>query len=235
MAIGLSKVVINSDLISYLDDDNPVVSLFDHVGEQYGGNDIIMVAVEGEDIFTNEALTVIRDITESFHTVSGVMSVTSLTDVLDMRDTEFGLEIKRLINKNDIPTDNLELEALREYTLGREMYAGKIISNDGRITLITIRIHPDVDDAEIVSEIRANVERFRDGYSVYYGGLPVQIQEIGGLLTEDIVRLIPVVVLIVVLVLFLVRCGAVYGFQYYSDCTGCGGLGLWDSFRGQIS
>ncbi len=203
LAIGLTRVNINSDLISYLDDDNPVVRLFDHVGEQYGGNDIIMVAVEGEDIFTNEALTVIRDITESFHTVSGVMSVTSLTDVLDMRDTEFGLEIKRLINKNDVPTDSLELETLREYTLGREMYSGKIISNDGRITLITIRVHPDVDDAEIVSEIRANVERFRDGYSVYYGGLPVQIQEIGGLLTEDIVRLIPVVILIVVFVLFL--------------------------------
>ncbi len=203
MAIGLSKVVINSDLISYLDTENPTVQLFNHISEQYGGNNIIMVAVEGEDIFTNEALTVIRDITESCHTVSGVMSVTSLTDILDMRDTEFGLEIKRLINKNDIPTDNLELEALREYTLGKEMYAGKIISQDGRITLITIRTHPDADDAELVTEIRANVERLRNGYSVYYGGIPVQIQEIGGLLTEDIVRLIPIVILVVILVLFL--------------------------------
>lgn len=203
MAIGLSKVVINSDLISYLDKENPTIQLFNHISEQYGGNNIIMVAVEGEDIFTNEALTVIRDITESFHTVSGVMSVTSLTDILDMRDTEFGLEIKRLVNKNDIPTDNLELEALREYTLGREMYAGKIISQDGRITLITIRTHPDADDAELVTEIRANVEKLRDGYSVYYGGIPVQIQEIGGLLTEDIVRLIPIVMLVVIIVLFL--------------------------------
>lgn len=203
LAIGLTRVVINSDIISYLDTENSVVQLFNHIGEQYGGNNIIMVAVEGEDIFTNEALTVIRDITESCHTVSGVMSVTSLTDILDMRDTEYGLEIKRLVNKNDIPTDDLELEALREYTLGREMYAGKIISQDGRITLITIRTHPDADDAELVTEIRANVEQFRDDYSVYYGGLPVQIQEIGGLLTQDIVRLIPIVILVVILVLFL--------------------------------
>ncbi|RKZ04189.1 hypothetical protein DRQ25_17270, partial [Candidatus Fermentibacteria bacterium] len=203
LAIGLTRVVINSDLISYLDTEDSTVQLFNHIGEQYGGNNIIMVAVEGEDIFTHEALTVIRDITESCHTVSGVMSVTSLTDILDMRDTEYGLEIKRLINKNDIPTDNLELEALREYTLGREMYAGKIISHDGRITLITIRTHPDADDAELVTGIRSNVERLRNGYSVYYGGLPVQVQEIGGLLTEDIVRLIPIVVLIVVFVLFL--------------------------------
>ncbi len=203
MAIGLSKVVINSDMISYLDTENPTIQLFNHISEQYGGNNIIMVAVEGEDIFTNEALTVIRDITESCHTVSGVMSVTSLTDVLNMRDTEFGLEIKRLINKNDIPTDGLELEALREYTLGKEMYAGKIISQDGRITLITIRTHPDADDAELVTEIRANVERLRDGYSIYYGGIPVQIQESGNLLTQDIFRLIPIVILVVMLVLFL--------------------------------
>ncbi|MCK4505814.1 MAG: RND family transporter [Candidatus Aegiribacteria sp.] len=203
MAIGLSKVVINSDMVSYLDPENSTIQLFNHISERYGGNNIIMVAVEGEDIFTNEALTVIRDITESCHTVSGVMSVTSLTDILDMRDTEFGLEIKRLINKNDIPTDNLELEALREYTLGKEMYTGKIISQDGRITLITIRTHPDADDAELVTEIRSNVERLRDGYSVYYGGIPVQIQESGNLLTEDIFRLIPIVILVVILVLFL--------------------------------
>lgn len=203
LALGLTRVVINSDLISYLDTEDPTVQLFNHIGEQYGGNNIIMVAVEGDDIFTNEALTVVRDITESCHTVSGVMSVTSLTDILDMRDTEFGLEIKRLVNKNDIPTDSLELEALREYTLGKEMYAGKIISQDGRITLITIRTHPDADDAELVTEIRANVERLRNGYSVYYGGIPVQIQEIGSLLTEDIVRLIPIVILVVILVLFL--------------------------------
>jgi predicted RND superfamily exporter protein len=203
MAIGLSKVVINSDMVSYLDPENPTIQLFNHISEQYGGNNIIMVAVESEDIFTNEALTVIRDITESCHTVSGVMSVTSITDILDMRDTEFGLEIKRLINKNDIPTDSMELEALREYTLGKEMYAGKIISQDGRITLITIRSHPDADDAELITEIRANVERLRDGYSVYYGGIPVQIQESGNLLTQDIFRLIPIVILVVIMVLFL--------------------------------
>ena len=70
LAIGLTRVVIKSDLISYLDTEDSAVQLFNHIGEQYGGNNIIMVAVEGEDIFTHETLMVIRDITESCHTVS---------------------------------------------------------------------------------------------------------------------------------------------------------------------
>jgi len=71
LAIGLTRVVINSDLISYLDTEDTAVQLFNHIGEQYGGNNIIIVAaVEGEDIFTHEALKVIRDITKSCHTVS---------------------------------------------------------------------------------------------------------------------------------------------------------------------
>ncbi len=203
MVFGLVRVKINTDLISYLNPEDPDVMLFDYVGEQYGGNNIVMVAVEGDDIFTNEALSVVRDITEHCKAVSGVMSVTSLTDVLDMKNTDYGLEIARLIDRNNIPSDSLELEALREYTLGKEMYAGKLVSEDSRTTLITIRTHPDADDAELVTQIRTGADSLSRGYSIYYGGLPVQVQEIGQLLTQDISRLIPIVILVVLLVLFL--------------------------------
>ncbi len=203
VSFGLARVSINTDLISYLNPEDPDVMLFDYVGEQYGGNNIIMLAVEGDDIFSNEALVVVRDITEYCKTVSGVMSVTSLTDVLDMKNTDYGLEIARLIDRNNIPSDSLELETLREYTLGKEMYAGKIVSEDSHTTLITVRTHPDADDAELVNQIRIGADSLSQEYSIYYGGLPVQIQEIGQLLTQDISRLIPIVVLVVLLVLFL--------------------------------
>lgn len=203
LVFGLLQVTINTDLISYLNPEDPDVMLFDYVGEQYGGNNIVMVAVEGEDIFTNEALTIVRDITEHCKTVSGVMSVTSLTDVLDLRNTDYGLEIARLIDRNNIPADSTDLEALREYTLRKEMYAGKIISTDSQTTLIIVRTHPDADDAELVTQIRAGTDTLSRGYSIYYGGIPVQIQEIDQLLKQDISRLIPIVVLVVLLVLFL--------------------------------
>ena len=35
---GLSKISINSDMLSYLQPDDPVVKLFNRIGDEYGGN-----------------------------------------------------------------------------------------------------------------------------------------------------------------------------------------------------
>ena len=203
LGYGLSKVTINSDILSYLDPDDPAIALFNRIGDDYGGNTLAMVAVESEDIFSAESLELINFLTEQYSQVSGVMTVMSLTNILDIKKTDFGLEISKLIDKNKIPSKPEDLQALRVYTLNKDMYAGSIVSHDGKVTVIVCRLSSEMDKAAIAAQIKQLAEDNKGEMKMYYSGLPLQLVEVNKMLVSDLVNLIPIVVVVVILVLYI--------------------------------
>ncbi|MCD6507934.1 MMPL family transporter [Candidatus Poribacteria bacterium] len=201
-ALGLTRLWVNSDIISYLKPDDPVVKLFNRIGEEYSGNLLAMVGIETDDVFSLSTLRLIRDLTEAFKSLDGVASVMSLTDILDIRKVEGGLEVRKLIDKDNLPSTSEELKRLREYVLSKKMYRGKIVSADGRITLIICRLRQDADRPGVARRIKEITESKRNGVKVYYSGLPLQILEAQGIILKDLKKLVPTVVLVVILVLF---------------------------------
>lgn len=194
---GLTKLTLNSDILSYLKDDE-VVRLFNRIGADYGGNTMAMVAIEGQEIFSTQTLTTIKDLTEAYRQIPGVSSVLSLTNILDIKKTEFGLEISKLIDKYAIPTEPEQLQALKTYVLGKEMYAGKFISTDGKITLLICQLLPDVRKEVVAEQVQTITEKLKGAHTVYYAGIPLQMLEVNQLLTQDMKVLIPIVILVVI-------------------------------------
>ena len=201
-AIGLTRLWVNSDFTSYLKPDDPAVKLFNRVGEEYKGNSIVMVGIETDDVFTYPALKLVGDLTEAFKQIRGVSSVISLTDTIDIREVEGTLEVGNLIDKDNLPSTPQELKRLREYVLSKEMYRGRIISEDGRITLMICRLAQDVDKSAVADKIRKTAERIAKGVKIYYSGVPVFSLEAQKIILQDAKRLIPIAIVVVVLVLF---------------------------------
>ncbi|MCK5329669.1 MAG: MMPL family transporter, partial [Candidatus Latescibacteria bacterium] len=200
---SLKNLKINSDILSYLPQDDPNVVLFNKVGEKFGGNSLAMVALEGEDVFSYEALTKIRTLTRAFEEVEGVTNVMSLTNILDIKKTEDGLEVGKLIDKRRVPQDKSELEKLRAYTLSKEMYVGSLISEDGRMTTILCRVREDVNKDEVGRKIRDITEQERGNLKAYYAGVPLWMAFINDIISSDLVRLVPLVTLLVMLTLYV--------------------------------
>jgi len=200
---GLTKVKINSDMLSYLKPDDPIIKLFNQIGDDYGGNTLVLVAIENKDIFSVKSLELIRDLSEQYSQINDVSGVTSLTNVLDIKKTEDGLEISKLINKNNMPTTKEELSDLREYTMNKDMYSGKMISKDGKISLIICRLKADAVKEVVAGKIKKITEKIKNGNTVYYSGLPMQMLDVNELIIEDLGGLIPIVILMVIIVLYL--------------------------------
>ncbi len=201
-AYQLRNAKVNSDMLSYLKPDDPAVKLFNRVGEEYAGTAMAMVGLEADDVFDYQTLQTINRLTEKFKQVPGVASVTSLTDILDIRGVAGGLEVGRLIDKNNIPRNPDELKRIREYTLSKDMYNGRIVSPDGRITIIIARIQQKADKQAVAQEIQRIARQEARGYRLYFSGLPMQMIEINNIILRDMFRLVPVVVLVLVLVLY---------------------------------
>ena len=99
----IKNLTINSDILSYLPQDEPLVILFNEVSDKFGGNSLAMVALESDDAFSHANLTRVNEMTKQFKEMNEVSNVMSLTDILDIKKTEWGLEIGKLIDKDNIP------------------------------------------------------------------------------------------------------------------------------------
>ncbi|MCK4804850.1 MAG: MMPL family transporter, partial [Spirochaetes bacterium] len=200
--LGFTRITINSDITSYLKPNDPAMKLFNRIGEDYGGNLMVMIAVVSDSIISSPTLNFLKTVTENYSEIDGVSSITSLINIIDIKDTDFGLEVGKLIDKNNIPENERELEALKKYILSKDSYRGKIISEDGTTTIIICRLDPDYNKVELSKRIKDITEEVKGSYRVYYSGYPVQMMEMNGMLAGDLKILIPIVLVVITLVLF---------------------------------
>ncbi len=206
-ALGLPRLRVESDLVKWLNPKDPVVQRFRRIGREYGGTQMVMVVLETDRLFSPEGLRLVRDLTETYRSLPGVSGVTSLTRILDIRKTEEGLEVTRLVDPWHLPTQPQELERLRAYVLSRDLYRGRIVSDDGRRTLILVRLQEQADKPALARRLRDTTQVLVAAsglpVQVYLGGMPVEMVEASELVMADLRRLMPVAALVVLLVLFL--------------------------------
>ncbi len=207
LAAGIPRLRVESDVVKWLDPKDPVVRVFDYIGRHYGGTQMALVAVESDSLFTPQGLRFLRDLTETYRTLPGVSSVTSLTHILDIRKTDEGLEVTQLLDPHRLPTDRREIARLRAYVLSHDLYRGKLVSADGRITLVMARFQEDADKQALARTLRDTTEalarRAALPLRLYYGGIPLQMLEVSDMVLSDLRKLLPIVALVVMGVLFL--------------------------------
>ncbi len=193
---------INPDLTGYFPKSDPVVKLFQYLGKEYNGNHLAMIALETKDVFSKEIISQIQLLTDEFQGVDGVSYVTSLTNILDIKESPEGLEIGRLIDSDNLPDNPSELRNLKSYTLAKELYRGRLVSKDGRATLIICRLQNEIDKVKTAKELKKIVGRIVPKGQVYYGGLPFLMLDINEIILNDLKLLIPLVGLVIIAALF---------------------------------
>ncbi|MCK4353277.1 RND family transporter [candidate division WOR-3 bacterium] len=198
----LRNLKIDTDILRYLPQDDPVVILFNEVGDKFGGTALAMVALETDDVFNYETLNRVNKITDKFKQMDEVSQVISLTDILDIKKTEWGLEVGKLIDRRNIPESTDELEKLKEYTLSKDMYRGNLVSEDGKITVIIARLKEDADRIEAGKQMKELVKETPGEEKIYYGGIPFQMIFLADIIKRDLSKLIPLVIILVMATLY---------------------------------
>lgn len=203
-AYWIKDIRINSNVVTYLPKEDAAVQLFNHLGEKFKQNDLLLVAVESDDVFTARTLQDIDRLTQAFQGVEGVSSVLSLADMMDIRKAaDGGIEIGRLFDPGNPPITPLQLQDLRATVMEKERYRGGIISNDGRTTLIVCQIRSGAQTDAIAGRIMAAARRSGVPEKLHFGGNPLLVTELCSIILHDLRILIPIVSVLIILTLFL--------------------------------
>jgi predicted RND superfamily exporter protein len=183
--------------------DDPEVTFLNETGERFGSNYVALIAIEADNIFTYRYLSTIRKLTNECEKVPGVRNVMSLTNVIDVKKVEGGVEVGKLIDQDHVPKSPEELARLREYTLGKEFYVGNIVSKDGRAAAVIVRMKDNVNKEKVAAVLKEAAHRIAGDQPVYFGGFPMVMEYCTHIIAKDIKKLIPMVITLIVIILFL--------------------------------
>ncbi|MDO9155156.1 MAG: efflux RND transporter permease subunit [Paludibacter sp.] len=199
----LKNIKINSDIISSLPDDDPAAALYKNIGTQFGGNDMGMIVLETDNIFKTDVLQHIKQITDSLKITQGISTVTSLTNVIDIKNADGGIEIGKLVDEYNLPDTKQGLDSLKAYLFSKEMYKGTVVSADGTATLIMFTFLHDCDKQAVAKDVKNKVASLNLPEKLYFGGLPMMMNDISDLIMADIIWLLPIVFLLIAIVLLI--------------------------------
>jgi len=203
-AFWFKNLTVNSDVISYLPREDSAVQLFNHLGDTFKQNDLVLVALETEDIFTAPALNDVDRLTRAFKEIDGITTVLSLADMMDIRKApDGGIEIGRLFEPGSPPETADQLQALRARVMGNERYRGSLVSPDARTTLIVSQVRSGARAEAIVQEMQAAAQAAGVKGTLHFGGTTVLARELSSIIRHDLKVLIPIVSILIILTLFV--------------------------------
>lgn len=196
---------LDSSVESLLSQDNPDSQYYAEVRHLFGSDEVGVVGLLADNIYTADVLHKITRLTEALENIEGVQEVLSLANAVDpIADV---VEPPLLVTQ--IPTDQAGLDALRETLADRPIYLKNLVSEDGKAAAINI-FFADMDDAEFMQrgideQVQAilDAERATGPEQLFYTGLPRFKVYSARAMQSDLSRFVPLTLLAIVVVLFV--------------------------------
>ncbi|MGB6607598.1 MAG: hypothetical protein WBF28_07305, partial [Atribacterota bacterium] len=149
----LNKLTIEDDITKYMPADDPDIEFYREIVDKFGGSqaETAVISLEYDELFQVENLRSVKNIIEELNNTSYIKSVTSFLNMPEIISTEYGLEVKDLVEI--FPENNEDAGKLKDALLNNNMVKGKFISADGNVTLLVIELKPGYSGSELKNNL----------------------------------------------------------------------------------
>ena len=203
LGLQIRNLRIDADVLSSLPESDPDAVLMKQIGENFGGNRMGIVILETDNIYRSDVIRHIGIATDTIERIDGISSVSSLTNIINIKGGDNGIEIGGLVDEYQIPESEEDFDQLRENIAANAMYKGSIVSEDETSSLIVFTLNDDADVNHVAREVIEKTSNLDLPEKLYYIGSPMLITYIAELMKKDLSRLLPIAIVLIALVLFL--------------------------------
>lgn len=162
-----------------------------------------MIILETENVYNVKVIENIKQITDSLRTFEGISTITSLTNIINIKSDTAGIEIGKLIDEYNLPTTQAEIDQIKQKVNEKDMYKGSIMSEDGKATIVLFTLQGDVNQQDLATVIRKKIDPLPIKAKVLFGGFPMMLKDISDLIIKDMLWLIPTVSIVLLIVLLV--------------------------------
>lgn len=195
---------METDLDKYMPEQHPAFVYSNKAEEWFNIKDGIIIAIENRNgIYNTGTFKKIKDITKALQKMKeiGKDDVTSLYTADNIIGTEEGMDVKPFFKK--LPKDEESLKKIQQNVRNNEMIFERLVSADGKVTVIIAEIGDDTFSQEFYHRILKMAREFEGPEKLYVAGRPIVEGTMAYLGPRDMKRMVPIVILVIVMVLLL--------------------------------
>ena len=135
----LPKLTTDTSIEGFLRSDDPVLLTYNRFREQFGRDELIIVALEQPQLFTLESLRTLQKLHAELEAdVPYLDTIDSLVNARHIYGDDDELVVEDLLQA--LPKDDAQLNALRERVLTHPLYVNSLISKDATVTTLLLKL-----------------------------------------------------------------------------------------------
>lgn len=200
-ASQIPRVEIESDMKAMLPQGIESRINTEKIDEIFGGTDMLMIILKTDDVLDSETLKRTRNISKQMKRVKGVDKVLSLFELKNIKGESGAMIVEPAVRR--IPRTDEQKKELRREIMGNDMVYGSVVSKDFTITAVIALLKTDIPDRYIVPEINKLIEDNPGEEEIAIGGLPNWRFHVTRNIQQDLRRLLPLDILIMLVFLFI--------------------------------
>jgi len=146
--------------------DHPIIKNMALVEELFIGNEIVIIAIESENLLSRKSLEKYSAFHDSLENIISINRVASIYNHRYIVPDDGGFEIQKLLEK--IPSDSIEYEILKRNIFNSDII-GSLISSDMSVMCFIAQINASTDFDEINFRDRINtiINKFENPEKIY--------------------------------------------------------------------
>ncbi len=195
-------------LEGFFPENDPTIDQYQAFAEEFGRDDnVIIIALSGADIFTEDAIRAIGELSDSVLEIENVTQTRSILDT-QMLTNRDGMLTAEPLFENNRPA--LDLEDIRSELLRNPFTERSVINREGNFTAVLLYIDEDKNNfpvrSQVISDMYEVLNSWDSRFEVYVAGIPYFRNQYVHLLNSEIIFYISISsILIILLLYFLFR------------------------------
>ena len=168
--------------------DTPEFKQYEEVARRFPSSEFdVLVVIEGMKLLERESVEKLRDLVTDLQLIDGTRGIIS---IFSARQPPENGAIPAPLFADQLP-EGAAYDALVRRVMGNEIIRGKLLSNDGELTLVVLALDPSVVESnrlrDVVGEVRTKMaeDLAGAGLKAELSGVPVMQLEIRNAVERD--------------------------------------------------
>ena len=187
--IGYSRVKVDDSLSQLFRSDTDEFRTYEEVTRRFPSNEFdVLIVIEGDHLLDRASLEKLRELAIDLQLLDGTRGLISIFSAREPPDT--GGQIPPPLFPNPLP-QGADYQTLIQRVMSNEIIRGKMLSEDGKLTLMVLALEPSVTGPDglgptvdaIRHEIKTNLAA--SGLKAELSGVPVMQLEIRNAIQRD--------------------------------------------------
>src|ERR1700731_4462982 len=154
---GIARLKIDDSLSQLFRSDTPEFKQYEEVTRRFPSSEFdVLVVIEGKKLLERESVEKLRDLVTDLQLIEGTRGIIS---IFSARQPPENGAIPAPLFPDQLP-EGAAYDALVRRVMGNEIIRGKLLSNDGELTLVVLALDPSVVESNrrraVAGEMRAS-------------------------------------------------------------------------------